>query len=132
MKIEFEGRTWQLDADDITNRQSEKIFAHTGLSVSKWLNELEREDDPSRFLPAWEGLYWLMLQQNDETGTAISDVEFAVYKFAAAFMEAAEALAPAKEAEPDPTRPPAGSAPSPVPATRKAGSGRGGGVKPDG
>ena len=120
MNIEFAGRTWRIDPDEITNRQSDAVWKHTGLSVSKWLDSLKEEAEPARFVPAWEALYWLMLQQNGDTGTAVSDVDFPLYKFAVAFMEAyAAEVADAKEAEPDPTRLPADSAPSVERAARK-------------
>jgi hypothetical protein len=124
MKIYFQDRAWELDELEITNKQAEKIRAHTGLSMQKWLDSL-RETEAEAWESSFDALYWLMLQQNEQHGMqggSIADVDYPVYKFIQAYgvAFAAEHAADEKEAEPDPTQPPADSAPSPAPASPKA------------
>lgn len=130
MKIEFQDRTWDLDELGITNKQAEKIRDHTGLSVQRWLASLN-DRDAFAWESSFDALYWLMLQQDGKTDVAIRDVDYPVYRFMEAYIEAMKAAQPAEEAEPDPTRPPAASAPSRAPRSPKPTS-HSGEAAPDG
>lgn len=123
MKIDFEGRTWQLDTADISLRQGIEIQAHTGLTLRKWEDALTDDEHP-KFLESYQALYWLMLAQNGETPPLIGDVDFRLIRFFEAVITAMEAeikaaKAAAGDEKPDPTRPAPGSPPSPARSSRK-------------
>jgi len=102
VKIEFEGRAWQFEMDEITVRQGESIAAYTGLSLSAWYRSLLDPDSLS-WMKSMQCLYWLIREQNGES-IALESADFAPLKLMAAFNDAAAAEV-ASEAEPDPTRP---------------------------
>ena len=113
MKIDFEGRVWQLEMDEVTVKQGEKIQAYTGLTPSGWYKTITGTDEPG-WLKSMQCLYWLLRAQNGEPDVPISELDFAPLKLLAAFGTAAgeDAAAAAKEqetAEADPTRPADGS-----------------------
>jgi hypothetical protein len=122
MKIDFDGRTWQLDLDDIDLKQGIQVQAHTGLTLRKWEAALTDDDNP-RFLESYQALYWVMLAQNGEPQPPeIGEVNFKVIRFFEAVITAFEAAikdaaASAGDEKPDPTLPPAASAPSPEPSS---------------
>jgi ABC-type Zn uptake system ZnuABC Zn-binding protein ZnuA len=136
MKIEFEGKTWQLEPDDIRNRQAEAIFDYTGLTVSKWLQSLAKDVEEPKWIRSWDAMYWLMLVQNEPPHPASpAEVDYPLYRFAQVYLQAVEAAAATvPEAEPDPTLPPVVSALSPESSTpeKLSSSDPGGGVTTDG
>lgn len=120
MKLEWEGRTWDLDASDLDMVQTKAVRAHMGgASIKAWLEALT-DLEGLHFEDAFQALYWLMLLQNGEEAPPIAQVNFKVFHFANAFLDAiaAEKKAKAEAAEPDPTSPlrPA-SEPSPEPGS---------------
>jgi hypothetical protein len=118
MKIEFQGRTWQVDTDEIGLRQAMVITSRLGSSLTGWEKTLTDPDSP-QWLTAVECLYWLMLAQDGQQ-VPIGEVDFPVLKLAEAFADAAlaEAKQTAAEQEPDPTKSAASNgAAAPQPAT---------------
>lgn len=115
MKIEFEGRTWQLDTTDVSMQQAETITDFTGLTLAGWEKAAWDHENPV-WLKSIRCMYWLMLEQNDSPAPLMS-LNFAVLKFYMAVAEgnATEASA-AQAAETDPTRPGAGNAAEAQPA----------------
>lgn len=121
MKIEFEGRTWQYDEDEITLEQAMAMRLVHGLTILDWQEGLARLDER-----ALQCSYWLMLNQNGIVKPVLecefSPVAFTVaYRDAQAAERAAEkAKAEAEKAAADPTPPPSltGSAESPESATQ--------------
>jgi hypothetical protein len=119
VKIQFEGRDWDLDLEAITLKQGIAMHLAYGFTLNGWL-EAVGDSDPR----ALQCLYWLMLQQDGQI-KPIKDVDCKVVALGAAFGEAtdaAEAEQPAEdEAEADPTRmtsltssPPGPGSPAPV------------------
>lgn len=106
MKIEFAGRTWQLDVDELGVKQAIAVCEYTGCTLIGWQNTLADPASPG-WLRAMEALYWLMLAQNSQDlGSAPGDADFAVLKFSRAFAEGAEQEEKASGAESaDPTKP---------------------------
>jgi len=102
MKIDFEGRAWQFEMDEVTVKQGEVIAAYTGLSLSAWYRSL-LDPDSLGWLKSMQCLYWLIREQNGE-GIPLESADFAPLKLMAAFNDAAGAETSA-EAEEDPTRP---------------------------
>jgi hypothetical protein len=108
MKLEFEGRTWQLELDEVTTRQGEAIQAYTGLSFLGWYESITKADQPG-WLKSMNALYWALREQNpDSEAIPLAEVDVAPLKLLFAFNEAAKAEQPAGEVEPDPTKPAAG------------------------
>ena len=103
MKIEFEGRAWQVDVDDLSLQQAVVITGKMGGSLTAWEKALTEIDDPG-WLPAMQCLYWLMRQQDGDR-LAIGDIDFAVLKYSHAVVEALEREGSAAAPE-DPTPPP--------------------------
>lgn len=134
MKIDFEGRTWEFDADAITLKQGVAIHMAYGMTVLEMLDGLRILDKPpdgdgtvrdyggtrpldSRSLHC---LYWLMLQQDGQR-KALADADANVVNLMTAYMEGlkaeveAQAAAGQPDPEPDvvPTSPPPGDRPWP-------------------
>lgn len=106
MKIEFEGRTWQVDIDDLGVKQALAITAFTGGTLTAWETSLADVESPG-WLAAMQCLYWLMRVQNGETlYPGPGDADFAVLKFSRAVADAIEAEAKAEQAAKaaDPTK----------------------------
>lgn len=116
MKIEFEGKTWQLELDEVDMLQGETIGAYTGLSIMAWYKSLF-DTDALAWNKSARCLYWLMREQNGEP-LPLETLNFAPVKLFEA-LGVALSDTPAAEAAPEnPTRPGAGSAgaePSPSP-----------------
>jgi hypothetical protein len=113
MKLDFEGRTWSVDIDDLSVKQALAITSHSGGTLTAWEKSLAEVESPN-WLPAMECLYWLMLAQNGDTTSARpGDTDFAVLKFSKVFADALAAEAGPEKAE-DPTKPPARPVPSPA------------------
>jgi hypothetical protein len=115
VKIDFEGRTWEVSTEDIGLRQAMVITSRLGVSLTGWEKILTDPDSPL-WLTGVECLYWLMLAQDGQQ-VPIGDTDFAVLKLAEAFADAA--LAEQKElaaaAEADPTSFAAGNAAAELP-----------------
>lgn len=104
MKIEFEGRTWQLELEDVDMVQGEKIAAYTGLSLLAWYKSL-LDTDSVAWTKSVRCLYWLIRDQNSEP-IPLETANFAPLRLFAAFGEAIAAeKTPDAGAEPDPTKP---------------------------
>lgn len=139
MKIDFEGKTWRFEEDEITVAQAEQIEAEgpwkwverpgpgepgepqprSGHSLFDWRRAIA-EGSPH----AYRVLYWLMRAQDGEP-IPLGQADCAFLKLIAAFGQAwaAEMKAVAEaEGEPDPTQPPvtpptpAGQPPEPPPS----------------
>jgi hypothetical protein len=91
MKINFEGKEYDLDLDEITTGQAKVIKVHTGQTL-KSMAEGMQEGDPD----ALRALYWLMHVQSG-LSLDIDRADFKMIKFLTA-IGAADAEA-AKEAE---------------------------------
>lgn len=141
MKIDFEGRTWRFEEDEITVAQAELIEAE---GPWHWTDGTENEPRPrsGRSLFDWRRavsensahayrvLYWLMRAQDGEP-IPLGQADCAFPKLIVAFRQAwlAEVKAAAEaEGEPDPTQPPvtpptpAGQPPEPQPAGQQPAS----------
>jgi hypothetical protein len=103
MKIEFEGRTWEVETGDLTVQQAMVITSYLGTSLNGWQTAMTDPESP-HWLKAIQCLYWLMLAQ-DGQNVPVADTDFALVKFADAFADAALAANPpaGQDAEPDPT-----------------------------
>jgi hypothetical protein len=108
VKIDFAGRMWDLDTDELTLAQGVVITGRMGGSLADWDAALEDPRSPG-WLTGIQCLYWLMLQQDGQR-VAIGDVDFKVLQFSQAVADAVkrEEDAAGAGAEPDPTQPAAG------------------------
>jgi hypothetical protein len=84
MNIDFEGREYTLDLDDITVAQAKVIKVHRQLTL-KGLSEGLNELDPDALV----AVYWLMRVQSGDTGIDIDRIDFPAIKFAEAVAKAA-------------------------------------------
>jgi hypothetical protein len=97
VKIEFEGRTWEFDSEEITLQQAMTIQLHTGMSIGEWEDSLDLPEDEHgnvqnpgpEWLKSLQCVYWLMKSQNGEK-TPIADADFVLSKFLQAFGEGAQ------------------------------------------
>lgn len=117
MKLDYEGRTWQLDIEDVTTRQGEAIWDETGLSILGWWKSLT-DADSRVWVKSMRCLYWLMRAQNNDPVT-LQEADPVPLKLLQAFNAGAKAEQ-APDAEPDPTMPGAlpDAAPAPDTASR--------------
>lgn len=81
--LEWEGKAYTYDSEGIEIRHAIVIKNHTGLNLQPWEMALN-EGDPQ----AWQGMMWLMKQQNGEI-TQIATENFPVVKYMNVFREAA-------------------------------------------
>jgi hypothetical protein len=89
LDIEFEGRVWALDTENLTITQAfvikdatkDEVFK-AGRPIQPWLMGTA-SGDPG----CLRGMYWLMLQQDGQQ-RAIGGLEFAAAKFHSAYMAA--------------------------------------------
>ena len=95
MRVEFQGKEYTLDIDEIDVAQSRHIYRKTGLSLLK-LEEGLAEVNPDALV----ALYWLMLAQSGET-VDMDKVNFPVVKFANALIEANKRENPTPEPDED-------------------------------
>lgn len=139
MRIEFQGRTWELDPGHVKFQQAMVIQSYTGMSIGEWEDSIEVKaqkdpvtgeerivNPPPEWLLSLGALYWLMLAQND-VKTPIADIDFDFGEFMLALMEATAAeLARANAqaaSKPDPTSSPSfplGDPLSPAPVSPTA------------
>lgn len=85
MKIDFDGKTYDLDPTEIDIDEAMFIKVKFGFSLKGWQEALE-ESDPA----ALKALYWLMMKQNG-TRVDVDRVNFKVVKFIEAFDQAQKA-----------------------------------------
>lgn len=136
MKIEFEGREWEFDSEEITLQQAMTIQLHTGMSIGEWEDSLDLPEDDQgnvqnpgpEWLKSLQCVYWLMKAQAGEK-TPIADADFVLSKFLRAWAAGAQAELDRRKAEKeaeaaaaDPTLPPSLPAgpPSPEPGSPTA------------
>jgi hypothetical protein len=99
LQIEYEGKSYAYDLDDITLKQAMKIEAYLGMRFSMWAQVVKEGGD----LKALQVVGWLLLE-NGDLDKSIDDVDFKIGRMRAAFDKAAAAEAkPVPEAEPRPT-----------------------------
>lgn len=84
MIIEYEGKRYEFDFDDVTVKQAIKIEKHTGLTLSEWGKDLEAGSSAV----AIQALGWLVL--HDGRDIPIDDCDFKMVKLGEAFAKAAE------------------------------------------
>jgi hypothetical protein len=91
MIVEYDGKKYEFDMDEITVQQAKIIKTYCGLNMATISDALE-EADPD----AMAALFWLMKQQNGER-VQIQTVDFKLLKFANALNEASERESKEKE-----------------------------------
>ena len=97
MIINYDGRQYPFDMDDITVKQALKVEKYMGCSFAEWGKLLQAGD-----LRARQVLGWLIL--HPDGGVAIEDTDFKLVALGNALDEAFKAEeAPGGEAEPVPT-----------------------------
>jgi hypothetical protein len=114
--IDFEGRRYEFDLDDVGVRQAEKIEAHVGGPLMDFQMGLATAS-----VKSLQALYWFITTSGN-VDVPIATMDFHVIKFsrvASDAMAAAEAATEAAEPAADPTMP-ASSVPSPEPASTPA------------
>ena len=115
MKIEFEGRVYDYDLDDLDVEQAMKIEKHVGGTLLDWEQGLEKVS-----APCFQALGWLVLHSGD-LDVPIDGLNFKVMKLARVWIEAMEReRAAAAQDEPDPTTPAGASTPGTPGSTRSA------------
>lgn len=95
MIIEYEGKRYEFNFDDITVKQAIKIEKHTGLTLSQWGRELGEGQSAT----AIQALGWLILHGGRDI--PIDDCDFKMVKLGEAFERAAAALDAAQKARED-------------------------------
>jgi hypothetical protein len=103
VKIEWQGRVYALDLDDLTLKQGEAIQDYMGMPVTEWEQALQSKG--ADLLKALGVTYWLMMRQNGEDPGALEDVDFPLAKFSRSLSDAFARETAANA--PDPTKPPA-------------------------
>ena len=98
MIVEYEGKSYPFDMEDVTVKQALKIEKHMGGPLADFQKGVGSGD-----LAAIQALGWLILAGGDQT--PIADMDFKIARFMDAFNAAAtaEAAAEAAKAEVDPT-----------------------------
>ena len=126
MQIEFEGRTWEFDPDDLDVKQATVLYVTYQMTIMQYSQGFDVLDQR-----AYHFAYWLMLQQNGVV-KPIADCNPKIIGFIAAVTEArvadrAAEVAEAAEAETrlaaetDPTsEPPGGPQGEPTASTASA------------
>lgn len=89
MKINFEGREWDFDEDEIDVRQATVLYLTYQMTIRDWIGGVGEVDQRSLHFT-----YWLMLQQNGVV-KAIADCNPKIIAFGVAYGEAREAAAAA-------------------------------------
>lgn len=84
-EIEWDGKVYTYDPEDINVRHGFVIKQHTGLDLKPWEDSLRDGN-----VASWQALMWLLKQQNGER-TQIATEDFAVVKFMNTFNAAMEA-----------------------------------------
>lgn len=92
MIVNFDGKEYALDTEEIELGDAMLIKVKTGLALKPWQTAITNADPD-----ALKALYWLMLKQNG-INTVYERISFKVVKFYGAFAEAANAEAEAEAA----------------------------------
>jgi len=117
--IDYEGRSYLFEFDDIGVKQGIAIEKHTGLPFAEWGAAIAKGGN----MLALQALGWVILNGGDLT-IPIGDVDFKMGKFGAALDKALSAEADAaKAAEETGPRPTAGASPAPPEANGHAATG---------
>lgn len=91
--VEWAGKTYSYDPEDITVRQGMVIKTYTGLDLKPWEHALNDGD-----VKSWQALMWLMKQMNGER-TQIQTEDFPIVRFMNTFNQASQDAADAQAAE---------------------------------
>lgn len=91
--VEWAGKKYHYDPEDITVRQGMVIKTYTGLDLKPWETALDNGD-----VKSWQALMWLMKQMNGER-TQIQTEDFPIVKFMNTFNQASQDAADAEAAE---------------------------------
>lgn len=96
MQIEWDGKTWEFDAEDINFKQGEQIYRYYQLTIEDYSDGLDHMDQRS-----FHVAYWLMRQQAGDKSLGLANCgEVKVVPYMLALTEARVAVAKAeKEAE---------------------------------
>ena|SRR5258708_6654578 len=121
MKIDYDGRAWELDLDDIGLKQAMVIQSHMGMSVTAVLALLDHPDSLD-WVRVVACVHWVMLAQDGQERPL--DADFPVIRFADAFVTAIQAAAPPDDepagSDADPTSlAPGTSSPAQSPTTTR-------------
>ena len=116
MKIDYDGRLWDFSLEEMDVAQCEAVEKYVGKGLGEWANQMGAGG-----IKAIIALWWVMRAQDggspgpvDDPGAGFRPVKLLAAFHAADAAQAAEAEALA-EAEPDPTRTPAGGSPESAP-----------------
>jgi hypothetical protein len=125
MKIDYGGRTWEFDLEEMTVPQCEAVEKYVGKGLGEWANQMLAGS-----VKAVTALWWVMRSQAGEDPGPISQPgdDFRPVKLINAFgTAAAEQAAAAAAAGPelDPTRPAGSSPESAATTTTPASTGAG-------
>ena len=126
MIIDWEGRKYALDFEEITISQAEALEDYTGRPLGEWLEQLDQGAHTS--VKILRPVCWLMLAQNanGEQPPPIGTLDFKLLRFAEAFDAAelteAERRTVDAAGQPDPTRAAPSAETASKPPTPKAGS----------
>jgi hypothetical protein len=112
MKIEFGGKTWKFDLDEITLEQAERVEKETGLTLDAWNASLFDLKPVSYRL-----LYWVLAAQNGDP-LALEEVSFKFGPFVKAWTAAVRAEADALNAAQEGVDPTGSSGTGPSTPTR--------------
>lgn len=93
MKVGFEGREWELDADDMDVRQAIVLHMTYGMTIAQYSDGFDALDQRT-----YHFAYWLMLQQNG-TVKPIADCNPKIIEFIAAVTDARVAEGDRRKAE---------------------------------
>lgn len=121
MRIDFEGRTWELDPSRVQFQQAMVIQSYTGMSIGEWEDSIEVRAEvgpdgkervinpPPEWLKSVGALYWLMHAQAGDK-IAISEMDFDFGAFMVALMvgtaREVERVRAEEAGKPDPTSSP--------------------------
>lgn len=96
MKIEYGGRVWEFDLEDMTVAQCEGVEKYVGKGLGEWSNQLAAGSVKSVV-----ALWWVLRRQSGEDPGPVSQPgdDFRPVKLLAAFNAAMEAEAAALAAE---------------------------------
>ena len=116
MKIDYAGKLWDFELEEMTVGQCEAVEKYCGKGLGEWANQMSAGG-----VKAIVALWWVMRKQSGESPGPISEPgeDFRPVKLLSAFHAADVEPEPEPVAEPDPTGRPSASSPEPrgTPAT---------------
>jgi hypothetical protein len=92
VKINFEGRDWRFDEDEIDVKQATVLYLTYHMTIQDWIGGIGHVDQRSLHFT-----YWLMLQQNGVI-TPIAECNPKIIAFGVAYGEARQAVEEAEAA----------------------------------